>query len=132
MNDHPFDDLLRALGRLLVEYLPPRRPLRVGATLIREDQSVLIYKLTLPPAGAPDVVTRELAVEVNGSVRETLDASDGMELSFDQGDAVRLSLVDVDDAGNRSEPSEPLEFAASDTIAPPAPGQLGVELLREE
>lgn len=131
---HPIDDLLRALARLVRRYLPPKRPGMPRAILTREDGNVLIYTLQLPPAGAPDVVTRELSVYVNGgeAPRDVVPASDGMELSFYDDDAVRLVLVDVDDSGNRSEPSPALEFVATDTIAPPAPGELGVTLAREE
>jgi hypothetical protein len=128
----PLDDLLSSLGRLLVEYLPPRRPLPVRATPTRQDADVLIYALSLPPAGAPDVVLRELTVTVNGAAREPIAVADGHELGFAQGDAVGLVLVDVDDAGNRSQPSPALEFVATDTLPPPPPGDLGVALLREE
>lgn len=134
IDAHPLDDLLRALARLVRRYLPPKRPGTPRAILLREDGNVLIYTLQLPPAGAPDVVTRELSVFVNGgeTPRDVLPASDGMELSFHDNDIVTLVLVDIDDAGNRSEPSPALNFTAADTIAPPAPGELGVTLLREE
>lgn len=128
------DDVLRAVGRLIVAYLPPRRPGRPRASLIRKETQMLVYKLILPPPGAPDVVTRELAVFKNGGAEPhaILSVVDGQEITFDQGDVVTLRLVDIDDAGNRSEPSPPFDFVATDTIAPPAPGAPGVELLREE
>lgn len=95
----------------------------------------LVYAVT---AGAPvdgDVVSRELTVVVGGEVVSTTafgggDTSLG-EISVPQDAAVTLTLVDIDDAGNRSQPAV-VEFAATDTIAPAQPGSFGVSLVREE
>ena len=96
---------------------------------------MLIYSVTAAPAVDADVVTRRLAVTVNGEVRETTDftadATDFGELGFNDDDSVVLTLVDIDDAANVSEPAT-FEFVATDTIPPAAPGSFGVTLVREE
>lgn len=94
----------------------------------------LVYAVT---AGAPvdaDVVTRELTVIVNGSQQKQAifdgSATDLGEITVEQDSEVTLTLVDIDDAGNRSSPAT-VDFKAFDTIAPSAPGEFGVSLLRE-
>lgn len=96
----------------------------------------LVYSVT---AGAPvdaDVVARELSVSVNGTPVGEPVSLDGKatelgEIKVEQGAKVLLTLVDIDDAGNRSQPAT-LEFEAADTIAPAQPGSFGVTLAREE
>lgn len=116
----------------IAPYLPPRQPLPVAVSLNREDASMLVYSLTLPPPGASDVVKRTLKQTVNGVELPNVDVTDGFEVSYNDNDSVTLSLFDTDDAGNESPPSDPFAFTATDTIAPPQPGQVGVALLREE
>ncbi len=95
---------------------------------------VLTYAVSAAPPVDSDVVTRELSVAVNGVKRAvTTHAGSSVDLgSVDvpQDAEVVLLLVDVDDAGNRSEAAE-LKFVAVDTIAPAAPGALGVSLVGE-
>lgn len=97
---------------------------------------VLTYRVSVDPAAA-DVVERVLTVTVDG--QEVVDAAKTFEasatdlgtVSVPQGSAVVLSVVDVDDAGNKSDPAL-LAFAAEDTLPPAAPGGLGVVLVGEE
>lgn len=98
---------------------------------------VLVYKISV---GAPidgDVVERQLVVALNGNNSPDdfkvfpADATDLGEVRVAQGDKVLLTLVDVDDAGNRSEPAV-LEFVAEDTLPPAKPGEFGVTLVKEE
>lgn len=95
---------------------------------------VLTYKLTAAPVVDGDVVVRELRIVVNGAepvVREfAATDSDLGTVDVPQGASVVLKLVDVDDAGNRSEPAV-VEFVATDTLPPSQPG-LGVELVAEK
>ena len=95
----------------------------------------LVYAVT---AGAPvdkDVVARELTVVVDGNVVSTEafngDDTDLGEIKVPQDSKVTLTLVDVDDSNNRSQPAI-VEFTATDTIPPSAPGSFGVSLSREE
>ncbi|NBW12301.1 MAG: hypothetical protein EBR82_30145 [Caulobacteraceae bacterium] len=96
---------------------------------------MLIYSVSAAPPVDGDVVQRQLTVDIAGEVPTVLtfagDATNLGEVRADQGATVTLSLVDVDDAGNPSEPAV-VEFVATDTIPPAAPGQFGVTLVREE
>lgn len=92
---------------------------------------MLRCQLQLPPPGAPDVVLRELTQVING-IQTVLNVEQGYTFLAEDGAMVSLSLVDIDDAGNRSEPSPTLTFTATDTIAPPTPGELGVTVIGEE
>ena len=95
----------------------------------------LVYKVTAGPAGAADVVSRLLTVTADGKVvsekSHPADATSFDEVSVEEDASVVVTLVDVDNAGNQSKPAF-IEFVAKDTIAPPAPGELGVTLVRED
>ena len=94
---------------------------------------VLTYRVS---AGAPvdhDVVARVLTVTVNGEEKGSTSYSVGADLGVvvvPQDAVVKLSLVDVDDAGNVS-PAAVYEFVAVDTLPPAQPGFLGVTLVGE-
>lgn len=94
----------------------------------------LTYAVSVGPVVDHDVVTRELRVVVNGLVVETtVFPASAVELgtvTVEQDATVELMLVDVDDAGNRSEPAV-LEFVAVDTLPPSQPGAFGVTLVSE-
>jgi len=89
----------------------------------------LKYTIQLPPPGASDVVSREVTATVNADPPKTTalpgSALEVVEL-FQHGDNVSIVLVDVDGAGNRSQPSDPLGFTAADTFPPPKPGELAI------
>lgn len=93
----------------------------------------LTYSVVAAPASDSDVVERILTKTVNGessSKSYAGDASKFDDLTVTQGDLVILSLVDVDDAGNRSGAAT-LSFTAEDTIPPADPSGLGVTLVSE-
>lgn len=98
---------------------------------------VLVYKVSVGAPVDADVVERQLVVALNGNSSPdefkvfSADATDLGEVRAKQGDNVLLTLVDVDDAGNRSEPAV-LEFVAEDSLPPAQPGAFGVTLVREE
>ena len=107
-----------------------RKPGRVFLKLISESgEGMLKFVLVLPVKSAPDVVSRELTLQVGGNdpVNVTLDGNvvETPEYVGEKNGVLVGSLVDVDDAGNRSE-SRDFEFVLLDTIAPPMPGQVGV------
>ena len=97
---------------------------------------VLTYRVSVGAPESADVVERQLVVAVGDSATVDVfkvfpgDATDLGEVSAPQGASVLLTLVDVDDAGNRSEPAV-LEFVAEDTLPPAQPGSFGVTLVRE-
>jgi len=95
---------------------------------------VLTYSVSAVAPVDADVVTRELSVVVNGVERPVVtyagSAVDLGSVDVPQDAEVVLRLVDVDDAGNRSEAVE-LTFVAVDTLPPATPGALGVSLVGE-
>lgn len=101
---------------------------------VKGENMALVYALSCEKPVDSDVVERRLTVSVNGQtvstnpyVPETVDLG---EFSFAQDDNVVLSLVDVDDVGNMSDPAV-LEFVANDTLPPSVPGGFSVSLVRE-
>ena len=85
---------------------------------------MLRYTITAPALGAPDVVTREVTTEVNGTAStEVIPASQASIVrEFNDNDVVKIFFTDTDDAGNVGAPGTALEFTALDTIPPGPPG----------
>jgi hypothetical protein len=115
----------------------PAAPVLLGVVQFRSDEymaDVLSYTVTAALPVDADVVSRTLTIVVNGENMGTVDVPvDSTELhvfSAPQDAEVTLTLVDMDDAGNKSEPAVYL-FVATDTIAPAQPGGLGVTLTGE-
>ena len=113
-----------------------RKPLFWVRLSFQEPTSMaLVYTVSAGPAVDADVTGRQLTVVVNGEVLSVVElagsATDLGEVKVEQNSNVTLSLVDVDDAGNRSQPAV-LDFVATDTIPPAQPGSFGVTLAREE
>jgi hypothetical protein len=102
---------------------------------VLEEMTVgLVYTITLPAPGAPDVTARELHVTLDQGADnvQTLPASaTSAQVACNEGQAVSLFLVDVDDAGNESPPSPTLSYTAADVIPPPAPGPLTIASVSE-
>lgn len=101
-----------------------------------ESDMGLKFKIVLPPTTAPDVVSGELAVKIDGGEPIiTATAATDTEVSNDafvgeDGATVELSYLLIDDAGNRSLPSTAVG-TLTDTIAPPQPGQLAIVVTEE-
>jgi len=113
-----------------------RKPLVcVRLSFMEPTSMALVYSVSAGPAVDADVTGRQLTVVVNGEVLSTVElagsATDLGEVKVEQNANVTLSLVDIDDAGNRSQAAV-LDFVATDTIPPAQPGSLGVTLAREE
>jgi hypothetical protein len=100
------------------------------------DQMVdtLTYVVTANAPTDADVVQRELIVTINGEVKATTvfpgSAVDLGVVTAPQDADVKLTLIDVDDVGNKSLPAE-FYFTAVDTIPPNAPGGFTVTLVGE-
>ena len=92
----------------------------------------------LPTKSASDVVTQELSVAINGVASVVLGnfAADLTETGFigefNDNDALSITVVDIDGAGNRSPASEPALYILVDDVAPPQPGMVGVMSKREK
>jgi hypothetical protein len=120
-------------------YMRTIYPTAFSITFVRSDNKgdimALVYTLEAGPVTVSDVTSRKLTVTVNGSVvsensfpKETVSFG---EFSFADNDKVTATLVDIDDAGNVSQPAV-VEFVAADTLAPPVPGEFGAKLVREQ
>lgn len=96
---------------------------------------ILTYNVSAAASTASDAVSREVSVSINGSRPVvTVFAPTETELGavvVPQNAEVVISVVDVDDAGNRSEPAV-ATFTATDTLPPPVPGAVSVTLVSEE
>ena len=102
--------------------------------LIKETEMGLVYELTLPVVSTFDVVKRVIRVDVNGVVDTiTLNRTDTTATlkPVPDNSVVKISVSDVDDAGNESGYGEELVFTALDTIPPARPGMPQVTLVGE-
>lgn len=96
---------------------------------------LLKYRAIFPtvPEGT-DITQQQFTVTANGTAQEPqiLDASaPSAEFEVEQGAAVTLSLVYIDDGGNKSA-ERATSFTAQDTIPPQAPEGFGpIELIGE-
>ena len=104
---------------------------QIGRDFMKE---ILTYQVTVAAPVDPDVVSRQLSVTVDGVAEgtRTFDggATDLGAIEVVQNSNVILTLVDVDDAGNYSEPAV-IDFVAADTIRPQMPGAFNVVLVSE-
>lgn len=95
----------------------------------------IVYDVNLPSLSSPsDVVTRELTIRTGQDVTViTVNKADTVipGLEAPQDSHVVLELVDIDDAGNRSDAAT-YEFDAVDTFPPPKPGDFGVVIIGED
>lgn len=115
-----------------------RAPGLVFLKTVREENGMLFFNLTLPPATDKDVLEggkRTVVVTVGSGSAQTFElagtATATEELSGSDNDPVVGTLVDTDDAGNAG-PAREFSFVLVDTIAPAQPGEVGLNILREE
>ena len=108
--------------------------LRVEEIRSNDMADLITYRVS---AGAPvsgDVVSRLVTVVVDdvtqGSTAYGASVVDFGNITVPQDSSVTVFLVDVDDAGNKSEPAS-ISFVAVDTLPPAQPGFLGVTLVGE-
>ena len=95
---------------------------------------ILTYVVSAAAPTDGDVVKRLLTLVINGEDQGTAELAANVtelsQFSVPQNSDIVLTLVDVDDAGNKSEPAV-LSFTAVDTIPPAKPGAFGVTLVSE-
>lgn len=119
----------------IVKVLRLCKPGLVFLTFYKGDDNMLKFVLTLPTKSATDVVSREVTVVVAGADPVVInlggDAVETPEFSGEDGATVTGTLVDIDDAGNRS-PAREFSFTLVDNLAPPQPGEVGVKVTAEE
>jgi hypothetical protein len=95
--------------------------------------SKLGYPIALPAITAPDLAIRRLTVRRDGQ-EETVEIKKDdkgvfpqiYEVDVEQDVDLSMSLVDIDDSGNESEPSNELRFRSVDETPPSKPGDLMV------
>lgn len=116
--------------------VPQPGPLKLVHT--REENMAQVYTATLAPKTAADVVSHEVTltgaafVEGDAAVQSYADGTVSTgEFKAEDGVEFTTSYVQIDDAGNRSEPIVQT-FTAVDDIAPAQPGELGLTHVREE
>jgi len=94
----------------------------------------LTYEIVVAAPAVGDVVSREVTVVVDGLYNEPVShpatAVNLGQITVPQDSKVIVSVTDVDDAGNRSDPAT-LIFTAVDTVPPPVPGSVSVVLVGE-
>jgi hypothetical protein len=140
MSNDPYRDevyRLLAIGlRRLLAVGPPRPgPVEIFQPIEEVFMPVHEFKYTfgLPAASAPDVEKFVVTVDVDGTP-ESIDVA-ATETTFVRSFApnanVSITLVDVDSAGNASQPSTPLTFTVTDTVPPPTPGPLSIQTVEE-
>lgn len=120
--------------RKILKVLRLKKPKNVSITISDGENNMLNFVLNLPAPGAPDVVSRELKVNFGGNDYVEVLSGDSIKSANYLGEdnaVVTVSLVDIDDAGNRSDASEST-FTLVDTIAPPAPGAIGLTVVSED
>lgn len=118
----------------IIKLLQLKKPGLVFISFRQGEDGMLKFVLVLPAPGAPDVVVREVKFSVGDQAFDLTLAGDLLEtpeMSGNDNDQVVGTLVDVDDAGNKSEARE-FTFTLVDTLAPPQPGELGFKITGEE
>jgi hypothetical protein len=124
----------RTLQQMNMRMIHPSLKVFNIRSLMKDGVIMLVYNVTAGVVVDKDVTERRLTVTVNDAPVSTKSyAADAVvfdEVGVNQGDKVVLTLVDVDDAGNVSEPAV-CEFVGNDTIPPVKPGEFGVALVRE-
>lgn len=122
----------------------PPMPGPVAIRAIREarvsiggiEMDMIRFVVVLPDEPTPDVVKREVTVTFADGTSASVDAmgraaGDSAEFIGQQDSVVKVSVVNVDDAGNKSEPRV-AEFTLVDTFAPAQPGEIGLRATGEE
>lgn len=118
-----------------IEIKSPTMPGVIKLAEKSQEDSMLLFDLVLPAPGAKDVVSRELEIKIGEGepVVSSLAADATLATGFQGEDnaVVLAKLTDIDDAGNRS-PAREQSWTLTDTIAPPEPGEMGLNVTAEQ
>jgi hypothetical protein len=127
------DDIGRQLAGWLARFQGPAKPGRAYVTL--KEVFMAREKRYVPTFHFPnldvdeDVEVRELTITIDGVSGPPTEFPDDAETTdlppLRVGQAVEVSHVDLDAAGNRSQPRV-LALTVEDTVAPPQPGEAGI------
>lgn len=121
-----------AVERIAAALKRPPMPGLFSFSANRKGHGMLNFSIVgLPAPGASDVVSRELSIQIGAAEPDVksvaLEASEVTGFSGGDNETVTVSLTDIDDAGNRSEPRVQ-SFTLVDNIAPPQPGEFGLRI----
>jgi hypothetical protein len=126
---------LLALARFLDRAARPRRPGRftLAVTGQTPGASTMIVTATLPAATASDVASYELGYTIDGGP-PVIATSTGDPITFNApvGSTVVATFIEIDAAGNRSQPSERQTLVVEDVIPPGMPGVFGLAVTGQE
>jgi hypothetical protein len=121
-------------GKLTVRWVAEGPP-RPGRPSLGHKKEISVDKFeitfALPPPAAADVVNRELTISITGvdsPIVQNLNgaARESDRVQFDEDAELSVTLVDIDNAGNRSPASAAFVYRVVDDVAPPAPGAVGI------
>lgn len=128
--------LLQQFANALRDALrPPPRPAAASFRFTGAKTMALRIQVNLTAPKAADVKSRELTYTIDGTSHTTsLNPANDPPFTFlaPEGSQITGSVVDVDDKGNRSEPSEVTTFAAVDTFPPPKPDAPAFQVVGQE
>lgn len=112
----------------------PPKPGRFTFTVLEAvDMTRFKVRADVPAKTAADVATFELSYTVNGGATEVLTSTgEPIEFLASLNDVLSATFVEIDGAGNRSDPSDPIEFTVLDTVAPGRPGTFGLSVVGQE
>lgn len=123
----------RVQGQIIVQG-PPAMPGVMHTILTAEENDMLLFDVMLPAPGATDVVKRELTLTFEGQEPQVLElagAATQVSSKGPQDTKLTLSLVDIDDAGNRSD-ARVQDALLADVIPPAQPGEMQIVVTGEE
>jgi hypothetical protein len=141
-SDETVNRLTRATNRLakaLESLKPPGMPGIPRLSTFLEENGMLKFNVTVPaePASqSAEVVSRDVTIAVGDSPAATENFAGSGDLSLgpysaEQNTLVIVDVVNIDDAGNRSEPRH-AELTLVDNFPPAAPGEVGITVTGEE
>lgn len=84
-----------------------------------------------PVKPADKVTTREMVVTLNGAAQPAVNlppTANQYDQWFKEGDVIKYTLTDIDQAGNRSIVRETADVTVSDTVPPAQPGEIAVSI----
>lgn len=127
------------LIKLLLKLANVPDPGPISILVTGENENMLTFQITLPgePDGFTDIASGELKLKVGDADEQTIATTKGQSvvdgLSGAQGAAVTASFAYIDDSGNRSQHPSTLDgIILVDTIPPPDPGTLGIQVTGEQ
>jgi hypothetical protein len=101
---------------------------KAGDDMATEYQATGLFQPVRP---GDKVATREVVVTLNGAAQPAVNlpaTANQYDQWFREGDRVKYSLTDIDQAGNRSQVRESAEITVADTVPPAQPGELALSV----